>query len=144
VRQQSFWNVVSLHRTSFWFVTCYTPHFNTKLWILQSKGEEIIEGWRKEHNNGLHHLYSSSNITRVINSRGIMSQTHGIHKAKVKTYRTLFGKTWWKEMTETPRCRWKDNIKIKLKGITWEGMNWIYLLQNNKWLVFLNTENFLD
>jgi len=37
-----------------------------------TKREEVIEVWRKQHNNGLHDLYSSPNITRVINSRGII------------------------------------------------------------------------
>jgi hypothetical protein len=37
--------------------------------IFGSKREEVTEGWRKLHNKELQNLYSSSNITRVMNSR---------------------------------------------------------------------------
>jgi hypothetical protein len=37
--------------------------------IFQPKRDEIIGGWRKLHNEGLHNLYSSPNIIRMIKSR---------------------------------------------------------------------------
>jgi len=61
-----------------------------------------------------------------------MKQACGINGAKDKLNRVLVGKTWRKEITEKPRCRREDNIKIKLKGKTRDGMNWIHLLQNDK------------
>jgi hypothetical protein len=33
------------------------------------KKDEMLEGWRKLHNEGLHNLYSSPNIIRMIQSR---------------------------------------------------------------------------
>jgi hypothetical protein len=33
------------------------------------KRDEVMEGWRKLHNEELHNLYSSLNIIRVIKSR---------------------------------------------------------------------------
>jgi hypothetical protein len=54
-----------------------------------------------------------------------VSQVGGIHGAKDKSYRILVGKTLNIEITEKPRSRWKNNIKMKLKGITGHGMNWI-------------------
>jgi hypothetical protein len=29
-----------------------------------------------------------------------------------------------------PRCRWVDNIKMDLRKIKWDGMNWNDLAQN--------------
>jgi hypothetical protein len=38
-----------------------------------------------------------------------------------------------------PRHRWKDNIRIDLMEIEWEGMNWIQLAQDkDQWLAFVN------
>jgi hypothetical protein len=37
--------------------------------ISEPTREEIIGGWRKLHNEGLHNLNSSPNIIRVIKSR---------------------------------------------------------------------------
>jgi hypothetical protein len=38
------------------------------------KGDEMVGGWRKWHNGGLHNLYSSPNIIRMIKSRGLERQ----------------------------------------------------------------------
>jgi hypothetical protein len=39
-----------------------------------------------------------------------------------------------------PRHRWQDNIKIYLRGIDWEGLNWIHFTQKKKqWQAFANT-----
>jgi hypothetical protein len=37
--------------------------------IFGPKRDEVTGGWRKLHNEGLHDLYSSPNIVRVIKSR---------------------------------------------------------------------------
>jgi hypothetical protein len=37
--------------------------------IFGSKWDEIIEGWRKMHNEDLHNMYASPNIIRIIKSR---------------------------------------------------------------------------
>jgi hypothetical protein len=39
-------------------------------------------------------------------------------------YRILVG------MPEGPRCRWVDNIKMDLREIGWDDMDWIDLAQN--------------
>jgi hypothetical protein len=35
-----------------------------------------------------------------------------------------------KEPLGRPRRRWVDNIKMDLREIEWDGMDWIYLAQN--------------
>jgi hypothetical protein len=38
-----------------------------------------------------------------------------------------------------PRRRWVDNIKIDLREIGWDGMDWIDLAQNrNQWRALVN------
>jgi hypothetical protein len=37
-------------------------------------------------------------------------------------------------------CRWVDNIKIDLREIGWDGMDWIDLAQDrDKWKALVNT-----
>jgi hypothetical protein len=37
-------------------------------------------------------------------------------------------------------CRWKDNIKMGIKEIGWEGVDWIDLAQDkDKWRPLVNT-----
>jgi hypothetical protein len=39
-----------------------------------------------------------------------------------------------------PRRRWVDNIKMDLREIGWDGMDWIDLAQNrDQWRVLVNT-----
>jgi hypothetical protein len=42
----------------------------------------------------------------------------------------LVGKPEGKRPLRRPRCRWVDNIKIDLREIGWDGMDWINLVQN--------------
>jgi hypothetical protein len=37
------------------------------------------------------------------------------------------------------QCEWEDNIKMDLKEMGWEGMDWIYMAQDrNKWQAVVN------
>jgi hypothetical protein len=43
-------------------------------------------------------------------------------------------KTIWKN-----RCRWKNNIRMDLREIWWEVVDWIHLAQDrNQWWVLVN------
>jgi hypothetical protein len=44
--------------------------------IFGPKREEVVGGWRRLHNEELHNLYASSNITRVIKSRRMRWAEH--------------------------------------------------------------------
>jgi hypothetical protein len=44
-------------------------------------------------------------------------------------YRILVGKPEVKRLLGGPRYRWVDNIKIDLREIEWEGLDWIDLAQ---------------
>jgi hypothetical protein len=44
-----------------------------------------------------------------------------------------------KRLLERPRRRWVDNIKIHVREIGWNGMDWIDLAQNrNQWRAVVN------
>jgi hypothetical protein len=51
---------------------------------------------------------------------------------KRNTYRILVGKLEGKRPLGRPRRRWVDNIKIDLKEIGWDGMDWIDLAQDRE------------
>jgi hypothetical protein len=46
---------------------------------------------------------------------------------KRNAYRILVGNQNGKRLLGKPRCRWVDNIKMDLRGIGWDGMDWIDL-----------------
>jgi hypothetical protein len=46
----------------------------------------------------------------------------------------------WKERVGRPRSRWVDNIKMDLREIGWDGMDWTDLAQDvDQWRVLVNT-----
>jgi hypothetical protein len=92
-----------------------------------SKRDEVTGERRKLHNQELHNLYSSPNIIRMIKSRRMRWAGHG---EKGNAYRVLVGKAEGKRSLRRPRRRWVDNIKIDLREIGWDGMDWINLAQD--------------
>jgi hypothetical protein len=45
-------------------------------------------------------------------------------------YRVLVGKPEGKRPLGRPRRRWEDGIKMDLREIGWEGVEWIHLAQD--------------
>jgi hypothetical protein len=45
-------------------------------------------------------------------------------------YRILVGKPEVRSPLGRPRCRWVDNIKMDLREIGWNGIDWIDLAQD--------------
>jgi hypothetical protein len=59
---------------------------------------------------------------------------------KRNTYRILVGKPEGKRQPGRPRSRWMDNIKIDLREIGWDRMDWIDLAQDrDQWKALVNT-----
>jgi hypothetical protein len=55
-------------------------------------------------------------------------------------YRILAGKSEGKRPLGRPRRWWVDNIKINLREIGWDGMDWIDLAQDrDQWRSLVNT-----
>jgi len=59
---------------------------------------------------------------------------------KKNTYSILIEKPEEKKKVGRPRYIWKDNIKVDLKGIRWDSMDWIHLSQDrDQWQAVMNT-----
>jgi hypothetical protein len=47
---------------------------------------------------------------------------------------------WWKSQKERPRCRWLGSIKMDLREIGWDGMDWIDVSEDrDQWRALVNT-----
>jgi hypothetical protein len=56
-----------------------------------------------------------------------------------KVYRVLVGKPKGKRPLRRPRHRWNDGIRMDLREIGWEGVEWIHLAQDiNQWRGLVN------
>jgi hypothetical protein len=108
--------------------------------ISGTKRDEVIEGWRKLHNEELHNLYCSPSIIRIIKSRMRWAGQVARMGAKRKAYRILVGKPEGKRPLGRPTRRWEDNIRMDLREIGRGGMDWIDLAQNrDQWRALVNT-----
>jgi hypothetical protein len=59
---------------------------------------------------------------------------------KRNAYRILVGKPEGKRPLGRPRRRWMDNIKIDIREIRWDGMDWIDVAQNrDQWRALVKT-----
>jgi hypothetical protein len=68
-------------------------------------------------------------IIRMIKSRRKRWAGHIARMgAKRTAYRILVGKPEGKRPLGIPRRRWVDNIKMDLREIGWDGMDWIGLI----------------
>jgi hypothetical protein len=55
-------------------------------------------------------------------------------------YRILVGKPEGKSPLGGPRCRWVGNVKMDLREVGWEGMDWIGLAQDrDQWRALVGT-----
>jgi hypothetical protein len=94
--------------------------------IFGTRRDEVTEDWRKLHNEELHNLYSSQNIIRMNKSRRMRWAGHVARMGEMRTaYRILMGKPEGRRPLGRPRRRWVDNIKMDLREIGWDGMDWI-------------------
>jgi hypothetical protein len=84
-------------------------------------------------------LYSSPNIIRMNNSR----MRWAGHVIRMKR-RGMHIVNWWESQKEgeSPRRRLVDNIKMDLREIGWDGMDWIDVAQDRDQLrALVNTVN---
>jgi hypothetical protein len=97
----------------------------SKVW---SKREEVTGEWSKLHKEELYDLYSSPITVRVIKLRRMRWARHVARMGKRRSvYRVLVGKPEGIRPLGKPRRRWKDDIKMDIQEIGYEGMDWIEL-----------------
>jgi len=54
-------------------------------------------------------------------------------------YRVLVGRPEGKRPLGRSRHRWEDNIRMDLREIGWEGVNWIHVVQDrDQWQALAN------
>ncbi|KDR21913.1 hypothetical protein L798_00464, partial [Zootermopsis nevadensis] len=91
--------------------------------------------WRKLHNDELHDLYSSPDISRRMRWAGHVARmdgTSGVH-------RVLVGKPEGKRPLGRPRRRWEDNLRRDLWEIGVE-VDWILSAQDRvRWRALVNS-----
>jgi hypothetical protein len=97
--------------------------------------------WKKLHSEELHNLYSSPNIIRMIKSKRMRLAGYVARMGATRNaYRILVGKPKGKRPLRRPRRRWVDNIKMDLREIGCDGMDWIELAQDrDQWGALVNT-----
>jgi hypothetical protein len=80
------------------------------------------------HSGELHNSYSSPNTIRQIKSRRMrVGGTCGTYGRGEKSVQDFVGKLKGKRELRRPRHRWEDGIRIDLREIGWECMEWIQL-----------------
>jgi hypothetical protein len=58
---------------------------------------------------------------------------------KRNAYRILVGNPEGKRPLGRPKRKWVDNIKMDVREIGWDGMDWIYLAQDgDQWRALVN------
>jgi hypothetical protein len=96
--------------------------------IFVPKLEEVAGGWRRLHNEELHNLYASPNIIRMIKSRRVKLAGHVARMGEFRSaYTTLVGKPERKRPFRRPRNGREDNIRIDLREIGREVVDWMHL-----------------
>jgi hypothetical protein len=69
-----------------------------------------------------------------------MGGVYSTNGEKRNAYRILVGNPNGKRPLGGPRRRWEDNIKMDLREIEWNAMDWIDLAQDmDQWRALVNT-----
>jgi hypothetical protein len=101
--------------------------------IFGPKRNEVAGSSRRLHSEELRNLYASPNIISVIKSRRVRWEGHVACMGEMRSaYIILVGKPERKNYLED-RHKWKDNIRIDLREIGWEVVDWICLAQDRDW-----------
>ena len=94
-----------------------------------AKMEAVTGNWRKLHDGKLHDLYGSPNDISMIKSKRTRWAGHLARRVeKGISYVVLAAKPEEKRRLERPRHRW-ENIKMNLRDVRLEGLNWVQLAQ---------------
>jgi hypothetical protein len=98
------------------------------------------EGWRRQHNEELHNLYASPNIIMVLKSRRIWAR-HVARMGRQEMHtKFLLEKPEGKRPFRRSRQRRDDDIRMDLREVGWEGVDWMHLAQNrDQWWAVVDT-----
>jgi hypothetical protein len=75
-----------------------------------------------------------------LNSSVLLSYNCKVKISIVIVFYLLVGKPEGKSPLGRPRRRWVDNIKIDLRDIGWDNVNWVDMAQDRgQWRALVNT-----
>jgi hypothetical protein len=99
--------------------------------VFGPRREEWAGGWRIQHNEELYNLYASSNFIRVIKSSRMGWGGHVAWMGEMgNAYIILVGKPEEKRPLGRPRHKWQGNIRIDLRELRWENVDWMHRAQD--------------
>jgi hypothetical protein len=78
---------------------------------------------------------------RVIKLRMMRSTGHVAHIGEVRNAHSILDEKFeGKRPLRIPRRRWEDNIRMDLREIRWEDVDWMHLAQDrDQWRAPMNT-----
>jgi len=93
------------------------------------------------HNEELHNFDASTNIVRVIKAWTMRWVERVARMGKMRNvYSILVGRPETKTQLGRSTRRRKDNIRMDLMKVGWEGVEWIHLAQDrDHWRALVNT-----
>jgi hypothetical protein len=99
--------------------------------IFGPRRQEVAGVWRRLHNKELHNLYASPDIIRVIKSKRMRWKKHVSHIGDMRNaYSILVGKPERKKPLGRTCRRWKNYIRVDLRDIGGEIVDWMHLGQD--------------
>jgi hypothetical protein len=99
--------------------------------IFGPKRDEVTGGCRKLQNQKLHNLYPSPSIIRMIKSRRMRWVGHAARMGQQRNANgVLMAMPEGNRPLGRPRRRWVGTIKMDLKEIGWDDMDWINLTRD--------------
>jgi hypothetical protein len=108
--------------------------------IFGPKRDEVTGEWRKLNNEELYNLYSSPDTIRKVKSRRMRWAGHVARMGEErKVYKVLVGKPEERRPLGRPRHRCENGIRMDLREIGLEGVDWIRLSQDrDRWWAVLS------
>jgi hypothetical protein len=94
------------------------------------KTDEVTGDWRNIHTEELYSLYSSPNIRMIKIKEYEICEACSMHGRSKRCVHNFIGKPEERKSHMKPRCKWEDNIKVDLREVGREGVDWIYLAEN--------------
>jgi hypothetical protein len=109
--------------------------------IFGPKGDEVMGGWRKLHNEELRDLYFSLSIITMIKSKRMRWVGRVARMGeKRNAYRVLMEKPEGKRPLGILRRGWVDIIKLDFGETGWGDVDWIGLAQDrDQWWALVKT-----